>query len=105
MSDIKDLQNRALAIRQKYEEYEQRRIGRTWSTKDLAMGFVVDLGELIELIMAKEGLREVDDVDSKLAHELADCLWSILVLADKYGVDIEKAFTDEFEAKMEKKLR
>jgi NTP pyrophosphatase (non-canonical NTP hydrolase) len=29
---------------------------------------------------------------SKLGHELADCLWSVLVLSDLYGIDLEEAF-------------
>jgi NTP pyrophosphatase (non-canonical NTP hydrolase) len=32
------------------------------------------------------------DVRHKLAHELADCLWSVLVLADAYGIALERAF-------------
>jgi NTP pyrophosphatase (non-canonical NTP hydrolase) len=36
---------------------------------------------------------EQDMVDrKKLSHELADCLWSILVIARKLDVDIERAF-------------
>lgn len=27
-----------------------------------------------------------------MAHELADCLWSVMVLADAYDVDLEDAF-------------
>lgn len=42
--------------------------------------------------MAKHGLRDMDNVDAKLAHELADCLWSVLVLADKYKVDLAAEF-------------
>jgi NTP pyrophosphatase (non-canonical NTP hydrolase) len=61
------------------------------------------MGDLAKLVMAKEGLREASDVDQRLAHELADCLWSILVLADLYGVDLERAFvrtTDEIAASL-----
>jgi NTP pyrophosphatase (non-canonical NTP hydrolase) len=42
--------------------------------------------------MAKNGARHVDDVDRKLAHELSDCLWSVLVLAKLYDLDLEKEF-------------
>lgn len=55
-------------------------------------GFVGDVGDLTKLIMAKEGLREVENVDEKLTHELSDCLWSILVFADKYNVNLEDSF-------------
>ena len=46
----------------------------------------------MKLIQAKEGIRSVDNVDEALAHELSDCLWSVIILADKYGVDLEKSF-------------
>ena len=47
----------------------------------------------------------MDDVDAKLAHELSDCLWSVLVLADKYGIDLATEFNktmDELEARIAK---
>jgi hypothetical protein len=37
-------------------------------------------------------VRPRDDLDQALAHELADCLWSVMSLADTYGVDLEAAF-------------
>jgi len=55
-------------------------------------GMVGDVGDLIKLVMAKEGLRNKDNVDKRLAHEMADCLWCLLVLADNYGIDLEKEF-------------
>ena len=63
-------------------------------------GFVVDVGDLMKLVMAKSGVRQVEDVDKKLAHELSDCLWCVLVLSKMYGVDIEREFVrtmDELE--------
>ena len=59
---------------------------------DIMSGFVVDVGDLMRLVMAKEGLRKVDDMDEKLEHELCDCLWSILVLADRFGIKLEEVF-------------
>jgi len=81
-----------MQIRQCFAAYEQRRTGRTWTREEIMQGFVVDVGDLMKLVMAKAGARRVDDVDAKLAHELSDCLWSILVLARLYGLDLEKEF-------------
>ena len=36
----------------------------------------------------------MDNVDEKLRHELADCLWSVLTLADYYGIDLEQQFVE-----------
>lgn len=81
-----------MQIRQCFAAYEQRRTGRTWTREEIMQGFVVDVGDLMKLVMAKAGARRVDNVDAKLAHELSDCLWSILVLARLYGLDLEKEF-------------
>jgi NTP pyrophosphatase (non-canonical NTP hydrolase) len=67
------------------------------------LGFVKDVGDLARLVQAKEGIREVEDLDAALAHELADCLWSLIVLAERYGVDLEHAFgrtMDELERRL-----
>ena len=67
------------------------------------LGFVTDVGELSELVVSKAGMRSIDDVDAKLRHELADCLWSVLILADVYNVDLEKEFADTM-AKLEMRI-
>jgi NTP pyrophosphatase (non-canonical NTP hydrolase) len=83
---------RALAVRRKYAAHERERFGREWTGEELMLGFVRDVGDLAALVQAKEGIRDVEDVDAALAHELADCLWSLIVLAERYGVDLEQAF-------------
>jgi hypothetical protein len=90
--DIRDLTSRAMEIRARFAELEQARLRRPWSKEEVMQGFVVDVGDLMKLVMAKSGLREVEDVDRKLAHELSDCLWSVLVLSKLYGLDLEKEF-------------
>jgi NTP pyrophosphatase (non-canonical NTP hydrolase) len=92
MSDLLDLQKQAEVIRKKYEELNANQGQLSWGIKDYAQGFAGDFGDLQKLIMAKEGLRRIDNVDAKLEHELSDCLWSILVIADHYKIDLEQAF-------------
>jgi NTP pyrophosphatase (non-canonical NTP hydrolase) len=99
--DFQALRRRAASIREQYAELERRKYGREWSSEELALGLVGDVGDLSKLISAKEGAREIEDLDAKLAHELVDCLWSVVVLAERYGVDLEQAFSatmDELEA-------
>lgn len=92
MSDLKELMEQAEVIRLQYQELNAKQGKTTWGVRDYAMGFAGDFGDLQKLIMAKENLRDIEDVDAKLAHELADCLWSILVIANYYGLDLEKEF-------------
>lgn len=84
---------RALTIRKKYREYEIQEYGAAWTNEELALGFVGDVGDLVKLVMAQNGRRRIPDLQNKLDHELVDCLWSVIVLAEMHGVDLEKAFT------------
>jgi NTP pyrophosphatase (non-canonical NTP hydrolase) len=100
---FKEIILKALAVRAAYEAYEKKKFGKNWSRENIAQGFVGDVGDLMKLVMAKEGLRKIDDVDEKLRHELSDCLWSIIVLADKYNIDLEQAFIENM-AKLKKDI-
>jgi NTP pyrophosphatase (non-canonical NTP hydrolase) len=84
----------ARAVRKEYAIIEKRRHGREWSGEELMLGYMKDIGDLAKLVQAKGGVRDTDDVDQKLAHELSDCLWSVIVLADYYGVDLEASFIE-----------
>jgi NTP pyrophosphatase (non-canonical NTP hydrolase) len=87
--DIAELQVQARRTRETYARETARRYGRSWRTEEYMLGFVGDVGDLAKLVQGKAGVRPRDDLDEALAHELADCLWSILTLADCYEVDLE----------------
>jgi NTP pyrophosphatase (non-canonical NTP hydrolase) len=98
-----ELSQRALVIKTRYDAINKAAGRDTWDASAFMAGFVADIGELSELIMAKRGLREVDDVDQKIAHELSDCLYSIFVIADQLGIDLQTAFMqtmDELDARL-----
>jgi NTP pyrophosphatase (non-canonical NTP hydrolase) len=90
--EFKDLNRRALEIRAQYAAYEQAQYGASWTNEELALGFVGDVGDLAKLVMAVNGRRTIPNAEEKLAHELADCLWSVLALANAHGIDLEQAF-------------
>ncbi|WP_243042443.1 nucleotide pyrophosphohydrolase [Dyella sedimenti] len=90
--EFSDLEKSALQLNELYEQLEIKRWGRTWTTGELALGFVGDVGDLAKLIQANAGIRDIDDCKAKLGHELSDCLWSIIVLANKCGIDLEAEF-------------
>jgi NTP pyrophosphatase (non-canonical NTP hydrolase) len=86
MSDIKILEQRALEIRRKYDALNRQKNGEPWDAKKLAKGFKKDVIDLIALL--EEGAGD----ERKLSHELGDCLWSVLVIARKLDIDLERAF-------------
>ena len=90
--NFNDLETPALRLNELYEMLELKMYGRVWTTEELALGFVGDVGDLAKLIQANAGIRDIDDCKAKLGHELSDCLWSILVLANKCGIDLEAEF-------------
>jgi NTP pyrophosphatase (non-canonical NTP hydrolase) len=90
--ELKALIQRAVVIRQQYARLEQKNYGRPWTGEEIALGFVGDVGDLAKLVMAASGVRNIPDAQQKLTHELADCLWSILILSHVYDVDLEHAF-------------
>jgi NTP pyrophosphatase (non-canonical NTP hydrolase) len=90
---LRELEESALKLNELYEELEMKLYGRVWTTEELALGFIGDVGDLAKLIQANAGIRNIDDFKSKLGHELSDCLWSIIVLANKCGVDLEAEFS------------
>jgi NTP pyrophosphatase (non-canonical NTP hydrolase) len=99
--DLQILTQRAVSVRTQYAALERSRYGRAWSNEEIMLGFLGDVGDLAKLVMAKEGVRTMSEVDTKLAHELADCLWCVLVLAQRYEIDLQSAFCqtmDEIEA-------
>ncbi len=51
-----------------------------------------DVGDLAKLVQAHEGVRSIEDAREALEHELADVLWSVMVIADRCGVDLAIAF-------------
>jgi len=100
---LSELSTRALQIRELYDQQAIRHGDRPWTAAEFAQGFAGDVGDLMKLAMAKQGLRSAANVDARLAHELSDCLWSVLVLADAYGIDLPIAFArtmDELEQRL-----
>lgn len=101
--DFDAMLERARNVRKRYAEFEKAKYGTSWTNQELALGFVGDVGDLVKLVMAVNGRREISDAREKLEHELADCLWSIIVLADAHTIDLERAFVrtmDELERRL-----
>jgi NTP pyrophosphatase (non-canonical NTP hydrolase) len=92
--DWKEATESAKELRKLLAELETKRYNRPWNVEEIALGFVGDVGDLVKLVQAASGVREMPNLAPRLSHELADCLWSVLVLADELGVDIEQAFAE-----------
>lgn len=75
--EFKSLIEQALAIRSKCAEFENERYGREWSREELMLGYMKDVGDLAQLVQAKEGVRRVIAANESLAKSriiwIAEC--------------------------------
>ncbi|HEX3814088.1 MAG TPA: nucleotide pyrophosphohydrolase [Mycobacteriales bacterium] len=101
---LDQLQASALRIRDLYDDLNQQERGRTWTREEFMLGFTGDIGDLAKLVMAQEGAREIPGGRAALGHELADCLWSVLILASVYDIDLESEFQRDM-TELEKHIR
>lgn len=104
---MQEMTDRARRVRELFAEADAAEGRERWTTEQIMLGLVGDVGDLAKLVLGKSGVRPRADLGGALSHELADCLWSLLVIADEYGVDLEAAFaqlSDDLESSLEKKL-
>jgi NTP pyrophosphatase (non-canonical NTP hydrolase) len=94
--DIEEMSTRAMQIRRRFEQFEARSYGQTWSSDDLVLGFVKDVGDLAAAVQQVEGRRPSGAADphDALRHEIADCIWALLVIANRFDVDPVAAFSE-----------
>lgn len=93
--DIQELTKRAIEIKEKYDNLNIAQGNKEWDFSQYAEGFVSDVGDLMKLVLAKAGHRKIDgDVDVLLKHEMADCLWSVLVISKILEIDLAKEFLE-----------
>lgn len=95
--DFQTLIDRAMHIRARYELKEKQLYGSAWTSEEVALGFVGDVGDLAKLIMAESGRRNIANSREKLEHELSDCLWSVIVLSRLHDIDLERSFIHTME--------
>ena len=105
---LAQLTARGMEVAALYDELNLAQRGRVWTRAETMMGFVGDVGDLAQLVMAAEGARSdvggsATETRAALEHELADCLWAVLVLAARYEIDLGAAYEhtmDELTARL-----
>jgi NTP pyrophosphatase (non-canonical NTP hydrolase) len=103
--ELSESLNRVKKIKQAYNVLNRVEGYKTWGTTEYLQAFMGDVGDLAKLVLAERGyVFSQKDVDTKLARELADCLWSVLVLADELGVDLNKEL-DKTLSRLEEKIQ
>jgi len=86
-------------IRQIIEFRDKRNWAQFHNPKDLAMGLSIEAAELNELFLWKKP-EEADP--ARVREELADVLIFVLMLLEKYGLNLEEIVREKLAANEEK---
>jgi NTP pyrophosphatase (non-canonical NTP hydrolase) len=62
------------------------------TNEEVTLDFVGDVWDLAKLILGYNGARDITETEQDLARQLANCLWSVIVLAQMHNIDLEQAF-------------
>jgi hypothetical protein len=92
--EFQKLIHRAMDLRRQYEEKEKKLYGAPSPSEVIAQGFAGDVNNLVKLVMAEHGKREIANSREKLEAQLAHCLWSVIVLAKMQDIDLEQSFME-----------
>lgn len=77
-----------------YQAKDIKRMGRPWSLSEFFSQCSADWGELAEQVGRFEGFRPGSYDRHAAEHELGDLLWALMVIADRMGIDLGKAFLE-----------
>lgn len=92
--ELEKIIHRAMDLRRQYEKRETELYGSPTTSVEIAEGFAGDVTNLVKLVMSEHGQGEIANSKEKLEAQLAHCLWSVVVLAQMYHVDLETSFVE-----------
>ncbi|RPI92818.1 MAG: hypothetical protein EHM40_11800 [Chloroflexi bacterium] len=92
--EFQKLVNRAMDLRMQYEKKEKQLYGSPATDEDIAQGLLADANNLVKLINAEHGKREILHSQEKLGSQLSHCLWSVIILAKMHNIDLEQSFME-----------
>nr|WP_206026145.1 hypothetical protein [Roseimicrobium sp. ORNL1] len=90
--DFSKAVTRARKIRESYHQLELKHHGSKWTVEEDALAFLTDAGLVGRLTMAQQGRWPVEkEATHELEHKLGECIWWLMVLAERMEIDAESA--------------
>ena len=87
--NFSDAISRSKKIRALYHELELTHHGSKWSIEEDALAFLTDAGLVGRLTMSQQGRwPKGSDSNVELSNKLGECIWWLIILADRMDVDI-----------------
>ena len=94
--NIEDLKEKAVQINDLYKIKNLAESKKESTNEDVVLQFVSDVGDLSRYIIKKQRGDDVENFKETIGRELSECLAHVLVLSEKYGVNLEESFMKEF---------
>ncbi len=86
-----EIAERSTQIRSLYQNLERQYHHKEWSIEEDALAFLTDAGLVGRLTMARENRWPLSgETEEELKHKLGECIWWLIVLADRMNIDIEE---------------
>lgn len=96
---------RSQKIRKIYHQLELKHHGSEWTAEEDALAFLTDAGLVGRLTMAQQGRWPMEkETAHELEHKLGECIWWLIVLAERMEIDVESAL-EAFLTKTEEQLK
>ena len=96
---------RSQRLREIYHHLELKHHGSKWTIEEDALALLTDAGLVGRLAMAQQGRWPLaEDSAHELEHKLGECIWWIIVLAERMRIDAESAL-ESFLTKTEQQLK
>lgn len=96
--------DRSVQIRKQYHQLEKQIHGTEWTVEEDALAFLTDAGLVGRLTMSQqERWPKSGNNIAELEHKLSECIWWLIVLAERMDIDINQAL-EQFLTKLEKQL-
>lgn len=96
--NLKEVEKRSTAIREKYHELEIQYHGSKWSLEEDALAFLTDAGLVGRWVMDHEGRWPSNDSEL-LPSKIGECVWWLAEMSARMGLDFEKSVADFLTAK------
>lgn len=95
---------RSVQIRKFYHDLERQYHDKEWTVEEDALAFLTDAGLVGRLTMSQQGRWPTNgETKSELEHKLGECIWWVIILAERMNIDISEAL-EKFLSKTERNL-
>jgi NTP pyrophosphatase (non-canonical NTP hydrolase) len=103
--DFSEAVEKSVKIRNMYHKLERMYHKEEWTAEEDALAFLTDAGLVGRLTMSQQGRWPKNgETVSELEHKLGECIWWLIILAERMDIDINDAL-ENFLSKTENQLR